>query len=98
MEECTSPCALVPCNSTTAELVSIQSEQPASMDCHDGNAAVHENGSSEASKEDTGEDKKNSGAGCVVAADGRSVSAAREEPASRSELDVEKRDSASTRV
>ncbi|TKY52629.1 TIME FOR COFFEE protein [Spatholobus suberectus] len=93
MEDNNNSSTLVP-NNSTEELVRSQSEQPADVDCHDG----HENGPSEAPKEDNGEDKMNSGAGCGDAsADRRSVSPTRESP-SWSKLDADKQDSASTRV
>lgn len=81
-------------NNSTEELVRIQSEQHADVGCHD----AHENGPSEALKEDIGEEKMNSCAGFGDAsADGRSVSLTRESP-SCSKLDAEKQDLASKRV
>ncbi|XLT46169.1 hypothetical protein HN873_038773 [Arachis hypogaea] len=97
VEECNSSHALVPCNSTTAELVSVQTEQSASVHCHGGNAVVNESGSSEAPNDVIGEDK-NSGAECGVFTDGRSASPVREKPKWLTELDVEKQNSASTKV
>ncbi|XP_057742441.1 protein TIME FOR COFFEE-like [Arachis stenosperma] len=97
VDECNSSHALVPCNSTTAELVSVQTEQSASVHCHGGNAVVNESGSSEAPNDVIGEDK-NSGAGCGVFTDGRSASPVREKPKWLTELDVEKQNSASTKV
>ncbi|KAL1367352.1 hypothetical protein AAHE18_02G046700 [Arachis hypogaea] len=97
VDECNSSHALVPCNSTTAELVSVQTEQSASVHCHGGNAVVNESGSSEAPNDVIGEDK-NSGAGSGVFTDGRSASPVREKPKWLTELDVEKQNSASTKV
>ncbi|KAK7345894.1 hypothetical protein VNO77_16509 [Canavalia gladiata] len=88
---------LVP-NNSAEELVRIQSEQPADVDCHDGGVTGHENGSSDALKKDIGEENMNSGAGFGDdSADGRSLSPTRES-SSFSKLYAEKQDSASTRV
>lgn len=85
-------------NDSTSELVGIQSEQTADLDCHDGTGHGHENGSSDTPKKDIGEDKLNLGAGCGgVTANARSVSPTRESP-SYSKLDADKQDSASARV
>ncbi|XP_020238669.1 protein TIME FOR COFFEE [Cajanus cajan] len=81
-------------NNLAKEFVRIQSEQTADVDFHDG----HENGPSEAPKENFGEDKMISGAGFGDAsADGRSVSPTRESP-SCCKLDADKQDSVSRRV
>ncbi|XP_012569782.1 protein TIME FOR COFFEE isoform X3 [Cicer arietinum] len=76
---------------STEELVRIQSEQPADVACH-------ENGLSEVTKEDIGEDKVNSWVGFGGAsADGRPLSTTRGSQ-SCSKLDADKQDSASTIV
>lgn len=85
-------------NYSTEELVRNQHEQPADVDCHDGNATYHQNGVSEVPKEDIGENRVNSGAGFGgTSADGRVVSSAGEMQ-SCSKLDADKHDSASIRV
>ncbi|KAK7393529.1 hypothetical protein VNO78_22087 [Psophocarpus tetragonolobus] len=93
MDDSNNSSTLVP-NNSAEELVRARSDQPAGVGSRDG----HENGPSEAPKEDIGEDRMNSRAGFGDAsADGRSVSPTRESP-SCSMLDAEKQDSDSTRV
>lgn len=76
-------------NYSTEGLVRIQHKQPADVDFLDGNATSHENGVSDVPKVDIGEYKGNLGAG---------FGGASGELQSCSKLDVDKRDSASTRV
>ncbi|ESW16633.1 hypothetical protein PHAVU_007G172500 [Phaseolus vulgaris] len=78
-------------NNSSEELVRIQIEQPTDVDCHDGP-------SSEAPKEDIGEDKMNSGAGFGDAsADGRSVFPTKKTP-SHIKFYSDKQESSSNRV
>lgn len=78
-------------NNSSEELVRIQIEQTTDVDCHDGP-------SSEAPKEDIGEDKMNSGAGFGDAfEDGRSVFPTKKTP-SHIQFDSDKQESDSNRV
>ncbi|KAK7277635.1 hypothetical protein RJT34_22650 [Clitoria ternatea] len=80
----------------TGELVGIQSEPHADVDCHDAGATGHENGSSNPPEKDIEEDKVHSNARFGDASDGRSVSPTRKSPPC-SKLDAVKQDSDSTR-